>query len=94
MLINRSERKRIEDVFTLISERDIKSYDLATVELKERIARIDDESKKLDNAISSIKTFGMDYSKMTESQQYEPGSYVNLMHASTQLLTNPILGLR
>ena len=31
---------------------------------------------------------------MSEAQQYELGSYVNLMLASTQLLVNPILGLQ
>lgn len=30
---------------------------------------------------------------MPEAQQYELGSYVNLMEASTQLLINPIQGL-
>lgn len=30
---------------------------------------------------------------MSEAQQYALGSYVNLMLASTQLLTNPIKGL-
>ena len=36
---------------------------------------------------------GLDYSKMTEAQQYELGAYVNLMNASTQLLINPIKDL-
>lgn len=31
---------------------------------------------------------------MTEAQQYELGSYVNLMLSSTQLLVNPIMGLQ
>lgn len=31
---------------------------------------------------------------MTEAQQYELGSYVNLMLSSTQLLVNPIIGLK
>ena len=31
---------------------------------------------------------------MTEAQQYELGSYVNLMNSSTQLLVNPIIGLQ
>ena len=33
-------------------------------------------------------------SLMTEAQQYELGSYVNLMLSSTQLLVNPIIGLK
>lgn len=40
-----------------------------------------------------IATLGLDYSKMTEAQQYELGAYVNLMNASTQLLINPIKDL-
>lgn len=31
---------------------------------------------------------------MTEEQQYELGTYVNLMEAATMLLVNPILGLQ
>ena len=88
-----SDKKHLESVFTAISERDIKSYELAVVELKERISRIIDENAKLNDAISNITTFGLDYSKMTEVQQYELGAYVNLMNASTQLLINPIKGL-
>lgn len=42
----------------------------------------------------NIGTFGTDYNKMSEEQQYTLGSYVNLMNASTQLLVNPILGLQ
>ncbi len=90
----KADQKHIEDVFTLISERDIRSYDMAIVELNERITRIKDETIKLKNAIESIKSFGLDYNVMTEQQQYELGAYVNLMHASTQLLVNPILGLQ
>ena len=87
------EKKRIENIFTLISKRDIKSYKLAIVELNERIIRIDNESKLLKNAIKSIKSFGSDYNSMSEEQRYELGSYINLMHSSTQLLLNPIKGL-
>lgn len=94
LLFSRSDKIRLENIFTLISERDVKSYDLATVELKERIKKIENESSKLNDAIASIETFGTDYSEMTEAQQYELGAYVNLMQSSTQLLTNPILGLQ
>lgn len=90
---SKSEKKRLENVFMLISERDIKSYELAIVELKERMTRIVDETEKLNIAIEKIKTFGLDYSGMTEAQQYELGAYVNLMYATTQLLINPIMGL-
>ncbi|NLK71437.1 MAG: hypothetical protein GX285_00265, partial [Clostridiales bacterium] len=90
---SKSDQKRLEDIFTLISKRDIKSYELAIVELNERISRIKDETLKLENAINAIKPFGTDYNQMSEAQQYELGSYVNLMNASTQLLVNPIMGL-
>lgn len=45
-------------------------------------------------AVEKTKSFGLDYDKMTEAEQYELGSYVNLMFASTKLLVNPILGLQ
>lgn len=90
----KSHKARLENVYTLISNRDIKSYELAIVELGERIKRIVDEAGKLEEAISKIETFGTDYNKMSEAQQYELGAYVNLMEASTMLLVNPILGLQ
>lgn len=89
-----SEKKQLEDIFTLISIRDTKSYNLAIVELNERIIRIDDETEKLKSAILTIQTFGYNYDEMTEWQQYELGAYVNLMSSSTQLLVNPIKGLK
>lgn len=88
-----NDKEHIEDIFTLISKRDVGSYKLAIVELNERITRIINESELLDKAITEIKTFGTDYDSMTEVQQYELGSYVNLMSSSTQLLVNPIMGL-
>lgn len=90
----KSDKERLENIYTHISNRDIKSYELAIVELSERITRIKDESEKLNEAISKIETFGMDYTKMTEAQQFELGAYVNLMEASTMLLVSPILGLQ
>ena len=93
LIKSRNDKKKLEDIFTLIGKRDIDSYNLAIVELNERIKRIRDETGKIRNAIQNIKTFGTDYSMMSESQQYYLGSYVNLMGASTQLLINPILGL-
>lgn len=91
---SKGDKERLENVYTLISNRDIKSYELAIVELSERIARIIDESGKLNEAIAKIETFGTDYTSMTEAQQYELGAYVNLMEASTMLLVSPILGLQ
>lgn len=90
----RTDKKRLEEIFLLISKRDKKSYELAIVELNERINRIAEETLKLQVAIMNIGTFGTDYNKMSEEQQYTLGSYVNLMNASTQLLVNPILGLQ
>ena len=90
---NQGEKKRLEDIFTLISERDTKNYVLAIVELNERNARIKDESGKLREANKDILSFGLDYDAMSEAQQYALGSYVNLMKSATQLLVNPIQGL-
>lgn len=90
----KSEKDRLEAIFTLISMRDVKSYELAIVEINERISRIIDENQKLSTAIEQTKSFGLDYNLMTEAQQYELGSYVNLMNSSTQLLVNPIEGLQ
>lgn len=90
----KSDKDRLENIYTLISIRDIESYELAIVELNERIKRMIDEIEMLDAAIIKIETFGTDYHQMTEEQQYELGAYVNLMEAATMLLVNPILGLQ
>lgn len=89
-----SYKERLEDIFTRISKRNIKSYELAIVELGERIDRIKNEGIKLAEAIIKIESFGTEYNQMSESQQYELGAYVNLMEASTMLLIDPIMGLR
>lgn len=88
------DKERLEKIYTLVYKRDTKSYDLAAVELTERITRIRKETGMLDVAIREIQTLGTDYEKMTEVQQYKLGAYVNLTEASTQLLVNPILGLQ
>lgn len=90
----KSDKERLENIFTLISKRDIESYKLAIVELNERIMKIENETKKLTDVINKIKTFGVDYNEMSDAQQYELGSYVNLMESATMLLVNPILGLQ
>ena len=92
--ITKNNQSHLENIFTSISNRDVRLYELAIVELNERITRIIDEAGKLSVAINNIKTFGNDYTVMTEQQQYELGAYVNLMNSSTQLLVNPILGLQ
>lgn len=89
----KKDKERLEDIFTLITERDAKSFYLAVAEMHERIDRIKNETAILKEAISRIQTFGLDYRKMTEAQQYELGSYVNLMESTTMLLINPISGL-
>jgi len=89
-----NEKKKLENIFLLISLRDEKKYQMAIVELNERLSRIADETKKLQEAIINISSFGYDYNSMTEAQQYALGSYVNLMNSATQLLVNPILGLQ
>lgn len=88
------DKEKLEAIFCLISKRDEKKYDLAIVELNERIKRIIDESNKLRIALDRTKSFGTDYISMTTEQQIELGSYVNFMNSSTQLLVNPILGLQ
>lgn len=88
------DKNHLNDIFTLISERDTKSFDLAIVEINERIVRIDDETGKLHKATDRINSFGLDYNNMTEAQQYELGAYVNLMSSATQLLVNPIIGIQ
>lgn len=90
----KGDKDRLENVYTLISNRDVKFYELAIVELSERIKRIIDETRKLEEAVIKIETFGTDYSQMNEEQQYKLGAYVNLMEAATMLLVNPILGLQ
>ena len=89
-----SDKKRLERIFSLISDRDIKSFDLAIVELNERITRILQETKLLNEAIVEIGSFGTDYTQMTEEQHYTLGTYLNLMNSTTQLLVNPIMGLQ
>lgn len=93
-LINRKNKQKLENLFTLISERDVKKYDLACVEINERIKRIINEIPKLETAAEEIETYGNNYASMTEQQQYTLGAYFNLMLASTQLLVSPILGLQ
>jgi len=90
----KSDQNHLEDIFTLISKRDVKSYELAIVEINERISRIKDESQRLNCEIERIRTFGLDYNLMTETKQHELGLYVNLMNFSTQLLVNPIAGIQ
>ena len=87
------DKKRLENLFTLISTRDTKTYELAIIELNERTIRMAKEMSNLNYACNRIRSFGTDYNSMTEQQQFELGTYVNHMEASTMLLVNPIMGL-
>lgn len=88
------DKNRLEKIFTIISKRDMKSFKLAIVEFEERINRIGNEICLLSEAVVEAKKFGTNYDTMTEQQQYELISFVNLMNSSTQLLVNPIVGLQ
>ena len=90
----RSDKKKLENIFLKVAKRDKRSYELALVELNERIRKIEQEIPILRNAINDIITFGTDYNIMTESQQIKLGTYVNFMNSATTLLVNPILGLQ
>lgn len=94
MMKSFNDKNKLENIFSAISQRDVNSYKLAIVELNERIARIQKETDLLKEANSITETFGIDYNLMTEMQQYQLGSFLNLMLSSTQLLVNPILGLQ
>ena len=89
----KSEKKKLINLFNAIGERDKKNYETAVVEMNERIRRMEEEIKRLNDAFERIKTFGVDYEKMTESQQYELGAYYNLVSAATRLIVSPIKGL-
>ena len=90
----KQDQKHLEKIFTLISKRDVKNHELAIAEINERIKRINNETYLVKDALLRMETYGFDYSKMTEKQQYELGSYVNLVSSSTALITNPILGVQ
>lgn len=94
LIVVKQDQIRIENVFAQINKRDIKSHERAIVEINERIKRAKEECILLDEGLNKLRTFGFDYSAMTEEQQYELGVYVNLMSASTALLTEPILDLQ
>ncbi len=90
----KNEKEQLENIFTLMSVRDTKSYNLAIIELNERIIRIKNEGSILQEIVEEIRDFGLDYEKMSNQQQHQLGTYLNFMHSSTQLLVNPILGLQ
>ena len=91
---DRKGQLRLEDIFITITESNIYRYNLALVEINERISRINNELVIIYSAIERIDTFGTDYRVMSESQRYELGSYHNYMEGVTHLLIEPILGLQ
>ena len=90
----KKNREKVEKIYIHISDRDIKTYELAIVELSERIKRIKNETLIINDAIIKIKKLNTDYNKLSVKEQYELGAYYNLMESSTMLLVNPILGLQ
>lgn len=88
------EKNRLEDIFTLISDRDTKKYQLAMNEINNRINDIDKEVETIIDARCVISSFGTDYNVMTTEQKFILGAAVNQMRASTQLLINPIKNLQ
>lgn len=90
----KQKRERLEEIFMLISKRDQKSYQLAILELDERMKISRKVTNEVYTACTHIYTFGTDYRAMTEEQQYTLGVYLNLMNAAMQLLVNPIIGLQ
>ena len=90
----KQDQKRLEKVFIQISKRDVKNYELAIVEINERIKKINNETTLLKESLTKLESFGLDYSSMTEKQQYELGAYVNLVSSATNLITNPIQGVQ
>lgn len=94
IFIAAQDKQRLENLFIRISKRDAKSYELALTEICERIKRVISEKQMLQDALIKLETYGLDYSKMSEEQQYELGTYVNLVSAATKLMTEPIQSLQ
>lgn len=90
----KKKKERLEEIFKLISKRDQKSYQLAILELDERMNANRKLTCEIYTACTHVYTFGTDYRAMTEEQQYTLGTYLNLLNAATQLLVNPIIGLQ
>lgn len=90
----KQKKERLEEIFMLISKRDQKSYQLAILELDERMRKNRKVTSEIYTACTHVYTFGTDYRAMTEEQQYTLGTYLNLMNAASQLLVNSIIGLQ
>lgn len=91
---NKNDKKCLEDLLTRISNRDLKSFELAIGDLNHRIKQIENGNVELKVAIRIIPNLGLDYNKMTEEQQQELKKYIHLMALCTQLLVDPIKELQ
>lgn len=91
---NKNDKKCLEDLLTRISNRDLKSFELAIDDLDHRIKQIENGNVELKVAIRIIPNLGLDYNKMTEEQQQELKKYIHLMALCTQLLVDPIKELQ
>ena len=87
---NKNDQKCLENLFIRISNRDLKSFELAINELNDRIKQIDNGNIELKFAIRVIPNLGLDYNKMTEEEKRELKKYIHLMALCTQLLVDPI----
>ena len=91
---NKNDKKCLEDLLIRISNRDLKSFELAIDDLNHRIKQIDNGNVELKVAIRVIPNLGLDYNKMTEEEQQELKKYIHLMALCTQFLVNPIKELQ
>lgn len=91
---NKNDKKCLEDLLTRISNRDLKSFELAIDDLNHRIKQIENGNVELKVAIRIIPNLGLDYNKMTEEQQQELKKYIHLTALCTQLLVDPIKELQ
>jgi len=91
---NKNDKKCLEDLLIRISNRDLKSFELAIDDLNHRIKQIDNGNVELKVAIRVIPNLGLDYNKMTEQQQQELKKYIHLIALCTQLLVDPIKELQ
>lgn len=88
------ERKKVDRLNIEIVNRDINKNKLAVVEINERNERMDSEHKLIEDIVREILTFGTNYKKMNEVEQYKLGSCINVLNSSYQLIINPILSLQ
>ena len=84
-----SDRQRLQDIYTLVGDRDIQSYKLTLLELEERINRLKEETRLLYQYHLEIKKFEHNYDMLSNSQKYALGMSINLLISSIQLLINP-----